>query len=822
MNKFTASWLLLGVAYASHAELVGLEDDLMEGVTGQSGLTVELHQQTAIGEIQYSDAEDTRGGILDIKDIVIEAPDYLPDYATNKQAVTIHEIDLDGTDGLVIKSTYEPTRLQLGSISVGDHRGSASDSYATRQSFGTFKFDYEGTSEIRLKAGGDVGGGFTIDSQTDITNADIRWQTNGNTLLIDNLSYSSTVSGMTIDLMDFSGKTGLVYGMPSTSFAFTLGGLCFSESQDCLVDGSDSLGQLAGAMAFKNSYVNIFGGGRNGTGITIDSYFEIDETSANYITYTDDSALHIADMTGSVTTTGLTLDIETGDAVIGDHIAIQTDSVVGNFKADTIEIGANSLGSIEVDYTMVDGVHDSVTYQNKLKLAPGIAWAGQDFTSDATLVSAAFDDDMAAFYSGVTSTSDGLSLYREWNIVSDISYTDDGNTINASNFQSYGKGYTSIDVRNDGSGSYIALGLVDYQGGYSIDGFKVGKAIEDPKTNASLQGGTELLMPLGIYPSYEFTINGGIKMRTGGATGSGLSFDGDLIITDATFAYSTNILNYDDGDDTNDRVVGVWADNVTYEYHFRDYTLDVERDGIKLVQGEKWSDMDIGNLRWGDKNTGDSLGRIRMQSYQTNSELVITAGGAGGAACMGGTGAEIIACEASGGYWVDRGTEGITIAMKQNLQQRSGEKANVFTWENNRSVDVDGNSVNDTGTSIVFDNIYTSDGYNDTDNTYGVQLELAIDVAPTKVLNKADPTQEKIMTGASTSTYIATADLTDTDKENRPMGLAVAASLQFKELNIESVNMIHANQPTMPQTIIHGFKMQNFNIQSNLTATPIQ
>ena len=822
MMKLQLSLLCLSISYASHAELVGLEDELMEGVTGQSGLTVELHQQTTIGEVQYSDIDDISGGILDIKDIAIEAPDYLPDYATNQQAITTHEIDVDGTDGVVIKSTYEPTRLRLGSISVGDHRGSALDSYATRQSFGTFMFDYEGTSETKIKAGGSVGGGFTIDSQTDITNLDIRWQTNGNTVLVDNLSYSASMVGVTIDLMDFSGKTGLVYGIPSASYSFNLGGLCFAETQDCLVDGSNSLGQLAGAMAFKNSYVNIFGGGRNGTGITIDSYFEIDETSANYLTYTDDSALHIADMTGSVTTTGLTLDIETDDAVIGDHIAIQVDSVVGSFAANTVSIGAKSLGSVEVDYTMADGVHDSVAYQNKLKLSPGIAWAGQDFSSNSTLVSANFDDDMTAFYAGVTDTSDGLSIYREWNLAADFSYTDDGNTINISNFQSHGRGYASIDVRNDGSESYIALGLVDYQGSYSIDGFKVGKATDDPKTNASLQGGTELLLPLGIYPYYEFTINGGIKMSTGGATGSGLSFDGDLLITDATFAFSTNILNYDDGDDTNDRVVGVWADDVVYEYHFRDYTLDVENEGIKLVQGEKWSDMDIGNLRWGDKDAGQSLGRIRMQTYQTDSQLVITAGGAGGESCLGGTGGDLATCEASGGYWVDKGTEGVTIALKQNWEQRSGEKANVFTWENNRSVDVDGNSVNGTGTSIVFDNITTSDGYNGTDNTHGVQLELAIDVAPTKVLNKANPSQEKIMTGASTYEYKDSATLTAVDKENRPMGFAVAASLQFKELDIESVNLIHANQPTIPQTMIHGFKMQNFNIQSNLTATPIQ
>jgi len=810
--QFKVSLLCLAVSVASHGELVGLDDELMEVVTGQSGLTVELHQQTTIAEVLYSDKDDTSGGILDIKDISIEAPDYLPDYATNQQAITVHEIDVDGTDGLVIKSTYQPTRLRLGSISVGDHRGSALDSYATRQSFGTFMYDYEGTSEIKIQGGGNAvlgTGGFIINSQTDITNSDMRWQTNGHTMLVDDLSYSATVTDMTIDVMDFSGKAGLVFGIPSASYSFNLSGLCFAETENC---GVDSLGQLSGAMAFKDSYVHVFGGGRTGVGITIDSYFEIDTASANYLTYTDDSALHIGDMSGAVTTTGLTLDIGTADPVIGDHIAIQVDSVAGNFKADTVQIGSQTLGSFEVDYTLADGTHDSVLYQNIMKLAPGIAWAGQTFTLA----------EQTAFYSGVTSTSDGLSLYQEWNLAADLSYTENLNTINISHFQAHGKGYASIDIRNDGSENYLALGLVDYQGSYSIDGFKVGKASDDPKNNGTLQGGSELLLPLGIYPSYDFTVNGGIKMTTGGATGSGLSFDGDLLITDANFGLSTNILNYNDGDANNDRVVGVWADDVVYEYHFRNYTLDVENNGVKLVQGELWSDMDIGNLRWGDKKTGDSLGRLRFQRYQTNSQLVITAGGAGGASCIGGAGANTADCETSGGYWVDKGDEGMTISLKQNWEQRLGEKANVITWENNRSTDIDGNSINDTGTSITLDNITTSDGYNQTDNAYGLHLDLAVDVAPTKVLNKANPTQEKIMTGASTYVYKDTATLSDTDKTNRPTGFAVTAQLQFKELDIESVTLTHGNLPNAPQTMIHGFKMQNFNITSNLTATPIQ
>ncbi len=811
-NKFKISLLCLAFSDVALAKLVSLEDEMMDGVTGQSGLTIEVHSKTKIDEIQYSDKDQTSGGILDIRGI-----SYVKPYSSGEAAITTYEFDVDALDGLVVKTTYDSTRMKMSDISVGNHRGSALDNYATRQSFGSLWVDYEGTSELKIKGGGSVQsgtGGFIINSQTDIASSDIRWKTNGSTMLIDELEYSATINDMTIDLMDFSGKTGLVFGIPSASFTFSLGALCFASTQNC---SATSMGQIDGAMSFRDSYINVFGGGREGAGMTIDSKFVIDEAQPNHFTYTDDSSLYIADISGYIDTKGLTLDIGTNDSQIGDHIAIQVDSIDGLIKADTIEIGGKSLGSAEVRFSLSDAMHDGKNYSNMIKLAPGIAWAGDDFSTHQTLVDAGFNDEVAQFYSGVSSTSDGISIYEEWSRVSDISYNDDGNTINTSNFQAHGSGYTSLDVRNDGTEDYLAIGFVDHYSHYSIDGFRVGKTSDNPRDNAVLQGGTELLLPLGLYPYYDFKMSGNMEMRAGGASGNGLNFNGDMYVTEATFALSTNILS-------DDRLVGVWADNVTYDYHYRDYTLDVTGNSFKLVQGIKWSNLDIGNLRWGDKDTGDSIGRVRIQAYQTQSTVEFIAGGANGEACAGGTGADIDSCELSGGYWVDKGAEGITIALKQNWEQRSvdGTMANVITWENNRELDVDGNAINGTGTSLTLDNITTNDGYNDTDNNYGLKINLAIDVAQTKVVNKVNPDQEKIMTGASSYTYINTADLDLADKANRPVGFAVAASVQFKELNIETVSLTHPNLPDQPQPIFLGVKMQNFNITSHLTATPIQ
>ncbi len=814
MKRFLA-WTLAPLSLSAQAELVGLDDALMEDVTGQTGLTVEIHRQSEISEILYSDKDATSGSIIDIKDIVMGDPTDVH----NTQARTVHLIDVDGNDGIVVRSIYDPTRIQIGSISVGDHRGTPVDGYATRQSFGTFIYDFEGTRELKIQGRPYGDTGLTINSSTTITTSDMRWQTNGHTLLIDDLYYNSTLTDMTIDVMDDGSKAYLNFGIPSFSFDFSMGGLCFVESVDCAADGSDSFGSLTGAMAFRNSFVKVYGGGRNGRGITMDSYFELDSTMSNHLSYTDDHGVVIGNISGAVTTSGLTFDVETADPVLRDHIAIQVDSVVGNFKSDSIVIGGLKFGQFEVEFDFSDGMHDLVTYQNKVKLAPGIAWAG---AGNQPVVDAGFQTYMNDFYSGVTETSDGISLYAEWNVGLEALYTDNENTVNISNFQSHGRGYASVDMRYDSvkDKNYLAFGIVDYQGSYAIDGLKVGKAANDPKNNAALQGGTELLLPLGIYPAYDFTMNGGVRIYTGGRTGSGLTMEGDILVTDGTFALSTNILNYDDGNDTNDRVVGIWADNVRYEYHFRDYTLDVENQGIKLVQGELWSDMDIGNLRWGDKETGESLGRIRLQRYQTDSTLEIRgAEPAGRDSCVGGTGADAPTCELDGGLWVDKGDQGLIIALKQNwLQENVAEgKRNQLLWENNRS-----GGVNGTGTQLILDNIHTTDGYNDTDNTFGMQITLEVDVAPTKVVNKANPSQEKIMSLDGTSyTYEDAATLSEGQKARRPIGFAVSSQFQVKELNIDSIQLKHPNIAT-PETVVHDLSLQNFNITSNLTATPIQ
>ncbi|MBQ0730981.1 MAG: hypothetical protein KBT75_09795, partial [Oleispira antarctica] len=121
-------------------------------------------------------------------------------------------------------------------------------------------------------------------------------------------------------------------------------------------------------------------------------------------------------------------------------------------------------------------------------------------------------------------------------------------------------------------------------------------------------------------------------------------------------------------------------------------------------------------------------------------------------------------------------------------------------------------------------------GTNDTNN-YGLQANLNIDVFETRVLKKSGGTDANGVTGnlgdeliyddssRNSYTYIASPD--STQKTLRPLGFAVKGNVSFKELNIDAVQLKHPNV-AQPQTVFYGVVMQNMNLTTNLTATPIQ
>jgi hypothetical protein len=773
MKSLLIILLSLSVSLAN-AELVGMDETFLESVSGQTGLTVEMHKLIKVEDIRYSDKDGTSGEILDFKDIAIGHPSDI----NNKQAVSVHTVDIDGNDGLVIVSDFQATRLQIGSMSVGNHRGSVADNFATRQSFGQIQYDWTGTNTLSINGKTAGESGFIISSDTSITDSDFRWTTNGNTLQVNDIIYNSSLTNMTIDIEDNGVKAYLALRMPTMSYDYNVGSVCFSDV-DCVA--ANSLGNFAQSRTYKNSSIFVYGGGREGTGITMDMHFEFDDSvnasgDGNVSSYTDDATVKIAKQSGVVDVVGFTFDIGTAETNLGDHIAMQWDSVTGNFKTDLVEIAGNKVGAFEVRFDFSDGTHNSVDYKNQLKLAPGIAFAGNDFSSDANLAAAGFDSFMTNFYAKVSSVSDGISLYNQWNMTADYFYTDDTNTLMADNFYAYGEGYSTLDIRdgslsidntNDANDDFLAIGIRNYKVNYGLDGLRVGDE------TSSLQNGHEMI---GLYSDASFTLNGAIEVRGGGASGSGINIDADMLITDGNFTV------------TKSGGVGIHLDAVTYEFHMRDMTMDVDNDGIKLVLGELWSEFAANDIRFGDRTTGKSLGGIAMTQYQKGSEIIISGGGANVNRCMGANGADATACSANGGTWIDTiGTdgEGLTIKNKRILLQENivEGKANSVTYEVNRTAGVAG-----TGQAIKLNNMYTADGYDDSTNTFGVENTVTVDVASAGTTGAAE--------------------------------LFMTHNVKFKELNIDSVQLLHGPSSTS-SNMLQGIKMQNVDFTSQLSVSPI-
>lgn len=835
MKRLGLNLLLILSITSANAELQSMDETSLESVSGQTGIGISFDKLISIDSVSYSDEDASSGGTLIVEDIRIGDPSDV----TGTTANSLHTINIDGSTGLLIESIFKPTRIQVGGISVGNHIGS--------RSFGQYIFDFEGTQYLNIRDGG--AGDYLISSGTSFTDASMLWGTNGQWFRVDGMIVDVVMTDALFSLQSIDPFTlglnateaiaidgALVIDIPTFSSDISISGMCFSNT---VCNASNSFGSLASSLNLTNTQLKIHGGGREGAGITLHGHFEFDTSvnstgDGNFFTYTDESDVKFAKQSGAVDVTALTFDIGRAETNIGDHIALQVEQVVGNFAVGDFSIAGNSVGAFEIQFDFADGVHDATTYQNKSLIAPGVAFAAYDFSADSNLSAAGFDTDMTNFYSKVTSTSDGISLYNEWNLTAQFIYTDDGHVLIADNVQTWGSGYITLDIRNgadsidntnDVAEDFLAIGVRDYKVNYSLDGFKT----ED--SNGQLQSGYELL---GLYSDAEFTLNAGIEIRGGGASGSGITFDGDVFITEGNFGVTKTILNYDDGDALNDRNIGIYLAGVTYEFHFRDVTLDVDSGGIQIVLGDIWSEMDITDVRFGDKHTGSSMGGINVKQYQSGSQLTINGGGAT-SGCVGGTGADFAACEADGGYWLDTSSQGVTIASKRILNQRSGNLENSVTWTTNRPVNDNGtpgvtdDDFYDPGLSLKIDNIYTSDGYDDTTNTHGIQNTMTLDVAKSRVIKKAtgadsngiigNEGDELITDGAGGYTYVTSP--TDLEKANRPETLVLSNNVKIKELNIDSILMQHPNAGSA-DTLINGIKLQNLNLNSTLSVSPIR
>ncbi|MGB1837940.1 MAG: DUF6160 family protein [Marinobacter adhaerens] len=772
------------------ADMKSLDDSTLANISGQSGLSVELDLGLTADRLSYVD--DGRSIHLDGFRIG-SAVD------PSGQAFHLIRIDVEEDASLNLDYLVKDRRIEFGDIRLAGAPG---------VSMGGIFFDHSLEGYLNIRQGSSVGGaGYTFDSAYTMTGGRLGYRTNGNEVFLDDITMSVEALGVTLDVV---GDT-LALNAPRITGDWEVGAIRYSSNplnHGVSVDSGNgqplpSYGSLSGSYELSSS-TSLTAGGRSGEGLRIDNETAIH--SASFLYRDDGKALALRDITGVYRINDLRLDVAT-DWQNRSALALTLGSMDGEFSIGAIEVGGNgkSIGQVNVSFLLEDQVFNGRSYSNAIYLQGG---------------------------GHPDAGPQGLRLATEWSLrLADLSYTEDGNRVIFSGLQSWGQGDVTVNVTRDGvtNGTEffdgLRIGFEDIRAGYRINGLRVGS------DDAPLQGGTELLLALGFYPAYEFELDGHVTLGAGGASGEGITINSDVSIRNGKAAIIA--VPYDEGNGEIPQK-GLWITELDYDAHVRDMTVDVSQEGLAVIKGESWSTMDIGNLRIGDKESGQSFGRFVIQKYETGSSMTVVPGGAGDV-CAGGMGDSPSACAASGGVWETRGEEGLTVRLKQVLAKAINEgRKNSLTWETNRQSSGVGEAMNGTGTSLVLNDIHTSDGGDFDgdgvdDNSFGLRTDLSVDVYQTRVVKKEDGPDamgvtgnrgdEKIMDGSSAAGYRYVSNPTLAEADNRPLGFAVKARSRFKELSINNIDLVHPVGGA--QTAVYGVKMQNFDIKANLTATPI-
>ncbi|GLQ32443.1 DUF6160 family protein [Litoribrevibacter albus] len=817
--------IYLSVALASfsantHAELQWLDENSLSGVTGQAGLTVEIDAKVEIDQLSYTDD----GNPLSLEGVSIHKTG---DDTQGAHGYVMIDITADGE--MQVRHIAEQAHLQVDDIRVD------SDNTAPN-SFGTIALDFDMENYFQFSGGGlyHAGKGMTVsnynsrifgllrdengDVQVDgsgnpITKgAEFFYRDNGNDLMVS-FDYEHWGTDWTLDVVDDpykSGQEALLITYPDHHFSLTVDQIKFktrdtannnftSDPNNSGLDAQPNVGMIT-ASADVNGELYISAGGKDPVqGLT----FNYDQTLSNgdfrYIDTDSQGKQYEVALTGVThqsQVTNLTFD------VIGDSVWLQTERSEGTIDVENIymgteynagnDIGKTSLGSVHVDYLFEDQTINGTTYTNSLQLTP----KGNQYGGDQ-----------------------GITINTNWSLANaDIGYTDNGNTVWVSGIQSYGSGAVTFDLidadylyanntvpsSEDPFFDGVRIGFEDVVAHYSIDGFKVG----DDKNSATLQGGTELLLPLQVFQEADFTLNGHVTLLPGGADNDGLTFNSDLHLTDTTFGISVD----------EDRS-GLWLDDVTYDIYMRDAKLDVTSDGLVFNRGWYASTMDIGNVRLGDKQSGDSLGRVVLSRLEHESTLSISSGGAGGV-CIGGSGGDSTSCGVSGGRWEDRGDQGVTVAINSKFVDKDSLTADELAIVNGMDPNAD--------TRIAW---YRPDGkvgieaVGISTNDKGLTVELGLDVAETVVkdVDQADGLLKRVLLDPTgQEELVADADLASklASGYTNPVGFAVDTKIEFEQLNIDRINMNHHVGGAQP--IFYGAQFENVSLRANITATPIR
>ena len=843
--------LPLFLADPSVAEMQALEDDFLSGVSGQSGITLDLEDNTRVAEVAYFDdnkgiafqgfrlggsggADDTFKARILID--ILEDGRLSLDYTTS-------ELDIDAFAATGdIQYIGNQARIEVNEIRFIDTPGETVGlAGSTLPSIGGLFLDFEidGTTLI-----GSNETAYVFDTAFNLTNGRLGYRTNGNEFFFDNFSLDYVSPGATLD---FNPVTGAIeYVAPNVEAELKVDAIRLSTNSNNHGVTNDvdsgallpSYGSLWSKLALSKA-IQIAAGGRDGVeGFNIDIQTTIDSWD---LAWGDDS--NWSDLgywfgalggQGTIALSNLTVDVisQDPDALIdpardyGSGLALGFDTLQAALFFDAIVLGetkdnidaykANasapikSLGGLGVNLLLADGVYDATSRSNRLLLQAG-------GNTDSGYQGLRIDTELSV-----------VSPNNESNLV----YVEDGFGLMYSGIEAYVDGDITIDVTADGVlGSTqfydgLRIGFEDVDIAYRTEGFRFGRtsdgsslANEELSASYSIPGVSGSIFGLGLYPELEGRLNGQITLGPGGRFGSeGMTINADIELRDGMMA----TYKQTDGK-------GFWLAGLDMDRHLRDMLLDVTEDGLSIYETESWSRMDVTDFRIGDKVTGASFGRMILETYERGSERIFSAGGAG-AVCIGGSGADSASCQSDGGRWEDRGDQGLTIASTRFFKEsvEAEGKRNRFTWETGRTGEGTAAVVNDSGVKLVFDNFTTNDG-DGVNDTFGFKTEQNLDIASAYVVKKTTGADGngvvgnrgdiKVLNGDGTYRYVNPADMTATDWDNLPVAMAVRTRTQFKELDFGSVDLVH---PTGGgSTLLHGLKLQNFDVTSDITMTPL-
>ena len=712
--------VLFGVSVAAVA-MERLGDDEMSSISGQAGVTMEMESQVSMDTFSYF----TNGNGIHLDDVSVGSAG-----TAGEADFRTYTLDIMDNGALDIGFDIDDQRVSIGGVRLDD---------SGNKSMGSFWMDRNMDGNFQIVPGGALSeDGYTFNALFGMYNSRLGYKTNGYQVFLDDVSMMINSQGQTLDV-----QNGVIhYSMPVVG-NLDVGAIRYAAQDESFRGNGSALasyGSVEMDFDFQSDF-EIQAGGRFGSeGLRVDSETQLN--TASFLYSTNGYGVAFNDISGQSQVTDLRIDVApdfTSEARqgLGFTLTGAESQASGNLSIGSIKLGApesesepdpGSIGSVDMQWLYEDQDINGEAFSNQVFLmAGGHPDAGPE----------------------------GMRLASEWSLAdAQLNYTTNGNTVIFDGIQSWGRGDVTVNVTGsetlgDNTQFYegLRIGFDDVSGGYRMDGLRVDDETSD------VQGGVELLSALGVYRNFEFgSLDGHYTLGPGGPSGEGITINSDIVIQDGRIGALTEQSGQ-----------GIWADDLEFESHIRDMTVDVTAEGLSMIQGEAWSTMDIGNLRVGDADNGASFGRIVWQRYGTNNKMVISALGSGS------------------------GEEGLHVALTHVFSEATTDRQNQFIWETGRNTDTNGNPINGSGLQLVMNNIHTDDVF-EPGNKYGVKTDLEIDVQ-------------------------------EADDSTGELGFSVNTRTRFRELNIGSVDLVHPDGGAA--TALQGVSIQNMDMESNLTATPI-